>query len=36
MIELHLKIFKLTVDLVINVPKKVKPNAEESKETDRT
>ena len=32
MIELHLKIFKLTVDLVINVPKKVKPNAEESKE----
>ena len=32
MIELHLKIFKLTVDLVINVPKRVKPNAEEPKE----
>ena len=32
MIELHLKIFKFTVDLVINVPKKVKPNAEEPKE----
>ena len=32
MIELHLKIFKLTVDLVINVPKRVKPNAAEPKE----